>query len=49
MSVPVNIVRITTKGAPVAIVDMAGKGWRQSRLSVKPNISDQTLLARYGG
>jgi hypothetical protein len=25
MSVPVNIVRITTKGAPVAIVDMAGK------------------------
>jgi hypothetical protein len=26
MSVPVNIVRITTKGAPVAIVDMAGKG-----------------------
>ena len=25
MSVPVNIVRITTKGAPVAIVDMAGR------------------------
>jgi hypothetical protein len=25
MSVPVNIVRIMTKGAPVAIVDMAGK------------------------
>ena len=25
MSVPVNIVRITTQGAPVAIVDMAGK------------------------
>jgi hypothetical protein len=24
-SVPVNIVRITTKGAPVAIADMAGK------------------------
>ena len=32
MSVPVNIVRITTKGAPVAIVDMAGKaGGSKSR------------------
>jgi len=36
MSVPVNIVRITTKGAPVAIVDMAGKGGgRVSRREAK--------------
>ena len=36
MSVPVNIVRITTKGAPVAIVDMAGKGGgRVSKRAVK--------------
>jgi hypothetical protein len=36
MSVPVNIVRITTKGAPVAIVDMAGKaGGRVSKREVK--------------
>ena len=36
MSVPVNIVRITTKGAPVAIVDMAGKGGgRMSRRETK--------------
>jgi hypothetical protein len=36
MSVPVNIVRITTKGAPVAIVDMAGKaGGTKSRREAK--------------
>jgi hypothetical protein len=36
MSVPVNIVRITTKGAPVAIVDMAGKaGGTTSRREAK--------------
>jgi hypothetical protein len=36
MSVPVNIVRITTKGAPVAIVDMAGKaGGRVSKREAK--------------
>jgi hypothetical protein len=36
MSVPVNIVRITTKGAPVAIVDMAGKaGGTKSRRDAK--------------
>jgi hypothetical protein len=36
MSVPVNIVRITTKGAPVAIVDMAGKaGGSLSRREAK--------------
>ena len=36
MSVPVNIVRITTKGAPVAIVDMTGKGGgRVSRREAK--------------
>jgi hypothetical protein len=36
MSVPVNIVRITTKGAPVAIVDMAGKaGGSSSRREAK--------------
>jgi hypothetical protein len=34
--VSVNIVRITTKGAPVAIVDMAGKGGgRVSRREAK--------------
>ena len=34
--VPVNIVRIVTKGAPVAIADMAGKGGgRQSRREPK--------------
>lgn len=36
MSVPVNIVRITTKGAPVAIADMAGKsGGTKSRREAK--------------
>jgi hypothetical protein len=36
MSVAVNIVRITTKGAPVAIVDMAGKaGGRVSKREAK--------------
>jgi hypothetical protein len=44
MSVPVNIVRITTKGAPVAIVDMAGKaGGRVSKRETKyqrPNFAN---------
>jgi hypothetical protein len=44
MSVPVNIVRITTKGAPVAIVDMAGKaGGRVSKREAKyqrPNFAN---------
>jgi hypothetical protein len=44
MSVPVNIVRITTKGAPVAIVDMAGKaGGRVSKREPKyqrPNFAN---------
>jgi len=47
MSVPVNIVRITTKGAPVAIVDMAGKGGgRVSRREAKyqrPNFASALL------
>jgi hypothetical protein len=44
MSVPVNIVRITTKGAPVAIVDMAGKaGGSSSKRETKyqrPNFAN---------
>ena len=44
MSVPVNIVRITTKGAPVAIVDMAGKGG--GRVSKRETKYQRPMFAR---